>query len=57
MALFRVVWEIDIDADCPYCAADFALEIQRNPESTATVFKIIDDRCPDNIVEIDFDPF
>lgn len=31
---------IDIDADSPREAAEIALEIQRDPESTATVFHV-----------------
>lgn len=36
---YRVVWEIDIDADSPEEAAQKALHIQRNPGSIATVFE------------------
>lgn len=36
--MYRVIWEIDIDADDPREAAEIALEIQRDPNSTATVF-------------------
>lgn len=38
MPTYRVVWEIDIDADSPREAAQRALEMQRDPESTALVF-------------------
>jgi hypothetical protein len=38
--LFRVVWEIDIDAGDPQEAAHKAHAIQRDPESTATVFRV-----------------
>jgi hypothetical protein len=34
------MWEIDIDADTPEEAARQAQEIQRDPESTATVFRV-----------------
>jgi hypothetical protein len=37
---YRVIWEIDIDADSPRHAAELALEIQRDMGSTATVFKV-----------------
>ena len=37
---FRVRWEIDIEATTPRDAAVKALEIQRDPESIATVFEI-----------------
>ena len=42
--LYRVVWEIDIDADSIEDAARKALEIQRDPESTATCFTITNAR-------------
>ena len=37
---YRVMWEIDVDAGSPREAAIKALEIQRDPESTAVVFKV-----------------
>jgi hypothetical protein len=40
MKIYRVTWEIDIDADSPEKAALYALHIQRDPESIATVFKV-----------------
>jgi hypothetical protein len=40
MTLYRVSWEIDIDAECPVDAAAKTLRIQRDPESIATVFKV-----------------
>lgn len=39
---FRVSWEIDIWAETAEQAAEKALEIQRDPESTATVFECND---------------
>jgi len=39
----RVIWEIDIDAETVEEAAERALEIQRNPNSIATCFKVIDE--------------
>lgn len=36
----RVRWEIDVDADSPLEAAQKALDIQRRPNSTATVFDV-----------------
>jgi len=38
----RVRWEIDVDADSPREAARKALEIQRDPDSIATVFDVIE---------------
>lgn len=40
MPLFRVTWEIDIEADSPEDAAREALRIQRDTESIATVFDV-----------------
>jgi hypothetical protein len=40
---YRVVWEIDISADSPREAAEKALAIQRDPNSTATVFDVTDE--------------
>ena len=40
MKTYRVVWEIDIEADTPLLAAWRALKIQRNPESIATQFYV-----------------
>lgn len=42
--MYRVLWEIDIDAGTPVEAARKALAIQRDPESIATVFDVIDKR-------------
>jgi hypothetical protein len=41
MASYIVVWEIDVEADSHEKAAEEALRIQRDKESTATVFKVI----------------
>ena len=40
---YRVVWEIDIEANSPEEAARQALEIQRDPGSTAHVFDTWDE--------------
>ena len=37
----RVTWQIDLEADSPREAAEKALEIQRNPDSIATVFDVV----------------
>ncbi|MHC4463632.1 MAG: hypothetical protein ACYS30_19710 [Planctomycetota bacterium] len=52
MQTYHVVWKIDVGADSPENAAAKALEIQRNPSSTATVFDVIDEN--DNSQTIDF---
>jgi hypothetical protein len=40
MKTYMVVWTIELDATSPRDAAQQALLIQRDPESTATVFEI-----------------
>ena len=42
MPSYRVTWEIDIDADSAKEAAQKALTIQRNADSIATVFRLVD---------------
>jgi hypothetical protein len=42
MKTYRVVWEIDIDADTPREAAKKALAIQRDFGSDATYFDVKD---------------
>jgi hypothetical protein len=37
---FRVIWEIDIDADSPMEAAHEARAVQLRPDTTATVFNV-----------------
>jgi len=39
----RVIWEIDIDAETVEEAAERALEIQRDSNSIATCFEVIDE--------------
>lgn len=40
---YLVMWEIDINAKSPEAAAAKALEIQRDPNSVATVFDVTDE--------------
>lgn len=40
--MYKVKWVIDIDADSPVEAARKALAVQRDPESTATIFDVAD---------------
>ena len=44
---YRVQWEVELYATSPRAAAQKALEIQRDPESTASVF---------DVYRIDLDP-
>lgn len=41
--MMRVIWEIDLDADSPREAAEKALAIQRDTESIATVFDVVNE--------------
>jgi hypothetical protein len=49
---YRVVWKIDIEADSPRRAAEYARWIQKDPSSTATLFEVVDTE-DDSTVEID----
>lgn len=53
MPTYLVTWEIDIDADSPREAAEKALAIQRNPESTATVFQVLEQDTENDTETID----
>lgn len=52
MTLYRVTWDIDVIADTAEEAARWALRIQRDPQSIATVFDVEGD---DGTVTIDLD--
>lgn len=41
MTSYRLIWEIDIEAESPVVAAQEALAIQRRTDSTATVFDVM----------------
>lgn len=44
MPPFKVYWEIDVEeVETPEEAAQKALDIQRDPTSIATVFKVVDE--------------
>ena len=47
--LYRVVWEIDINAETPEEAANIAHTIQQDTESTATVFTVFKHHDDSNI--------
>ena len=40
MSMYRVTWVIDLETDSPQEAAEAALRIQRDTDSTATVFHV-----------------
>jgi len=39
---FRVIWEIEIEAECPKEAAQKAREVQLRPDMPATIFEVWD---------------
>ena len=39
----HLTWDIDLEADSPREAAEQALRIMQRPDSTATVFTVVDD--------------
>jgi hypothetical protein len=49
---YRVIWEIDVDAESPRAAACRALDIQRNPDSIATVFQVVAEGGEGEIVDL-----
>lgn len=53
MKTYHVQWEIEVDADSPKEAAKAALAIQRNPESTATIFDVLEFDTDGDAVRID----
>jgi hypothetical protein len=56
MAEYYIEWSIEIDADSPREAAEKALAIQRDPNSSATVFKVWERaEMPDEPEIIDLD--
>ena len=40
---WRVIWQIDVDANDPVDAARVALETMRNPDSFALCFEVVDE--------------
>ena len=54
---FRVRWEVDLTAETAVEAAKLALEMQRDPDSTATVFWVqaVEERGRYHVV-LDGDP-
>ena len=56
--IYRVLWEIDVDAESPRHAALKARAIQRDPKSWATVFDVYQSKPQRNVneaVTIDLD--
>ncbi len=50
---YRVEWVIDIEAESPEDAARQALAIQRKPDSTATVFDVVEYDTDGESVRVD----
>jgi hypothetical protein len=44
MPSYRVIWRIDIQAESAVAAAERARDVQRDPESIASLFEVIE--CP-----------
>jgi len=42
--LYRVMWDIELEADGPLDAAEEAQRMQRDPDSLATVYCVYDER-------------
>lgn len=55
MTTYRVEWVIDIEADTPEEAARKALAIQRNPESIATVFDVLECDQSGDVTRVDLE--
>lgn len=53
MPTYFVTWEIEIDADSPREAAEKALKIQRDQDSTAVVFGVMEFDTEDDKEMID----
>jgi hypothetical protein len=52
MGTYRVVWEIDVEAESAEDAARQALEIQRDPESTGIIFDVYAEDGYNTIVDL-----
>jgi hypothetical protein len=50
---YRVTWEIDVEASCPQEAAEKARHYQIKPDTTATVFDVIEHDGDGSVVRID----
>lgn len=50
---YKVVWEMEIEASSPLKAAERALEIQRDPNSIATIFNVIDSKGREKTIDLD----
>lgn len=53
MKTYHVIWEIHIEAESPEDAALCALGMQRDSESTATVFSISDENDVVTVIDVE----
>jgi len=53
MPSFRIVWEVDVDADTPLEAAREAFSMMTDPESTAVVFSVTDPNGDTVTIDLD----
>jgi len=52
MPIYRVIWRIDIQAKSAVAAAQCARDVQRDPESSASLFEVIE--CPSRGHQTDY---
>lgn len=57
MASYFVSWEIDVDASSPEEAARKAHEMVRRPDTTATVYKVIEHDSKGETTTVDLSEF
>lgn len=53
MAEFRVVWEIDVEAEDPLSAIHEARKLRDNPDTTATIYSVTNNTTGEH-KDIDF---
>lgn len=52
MKTYTVQWEIELDAESSRDAAELALEWQRDPNGTATVFTVVDEEGNEEQIDL-----
>ena len=55
MQKYRVIWKIDLENETALGAALEALEIQRDPDSIATVFNVVPEDSDMQIIDLEED--
>ena len=56
MATFHVTWDIDVEADSAQEAAVLAADMQRDPESIATIYSVRDPLGRQQSFDTEFTP-